>query len=47
MHRRKNNIKVDLKNRVRVRGSGWGPVTGSCEHGNEPPGSTKAEELID
>jgi hypothetical protein len=22
-------------------GSGWGPVEGSCEHGNEPSGSIK------
>jgi hypothetical protein len=22
-------------------GSGWGPVEGCCEHGNEPPGTIK------
>jgi hypothetical protein len=28
-------------------GSGYGPVTGSCEHGNEPSGSTKGGEFLD
>jgi hypothetical protein len=28
-------------------GSGYVPVTGCCEHGNEPSGSIKGEELID
>jgi hypothetical protein len=28
-------------------GPGWGPVTGSCEHGNEPLGSIKCEEFLD
>jgi hypothetical protein len=26
-------------------GSGYGPVAGSCEHGNEPSDSTKGEFL--
>jgi hypothetical protein len=26
-------------------GSGYGPVAGSCEHGNEPLGSTKYGEF--
>jgi len=26
-------------------GSGYGPMTGSCEHGNEPSGSTEAGEF--
>jgi hypothetical protein len=41
------NIKMDLK-RDRVgwcgldeTGSGWGPVEGSCEYGDEPSGSLK------
>jgi hypothetical protein len=28
-------------------GSGWGPVAGSCEHGNEPSGSIKGREFLD
>jgi hypothetical protein len=30
---------------LRVSGSGWGPVEGSCEHGNEPSGSLKCWEI--
>jgi hypothetical protein len=28
-------------------GSGWGLVTGSCEHGNEPSVSLKNREFLD
>jgi hypothetical protein len=28
-------------------GSGYGPVAGSGEHGNEPLGSVKGKELLD
>jgi len=28
-------------------GSGQEPVAGSCEHGNEPSGSTKVGEFLD
>jgi hypothetical protein len=28
-------------------GSGYGPVAGPCEHGNEPSGSIKREELLE
>jgi hypothetical protein len=28
-------------------GSGWGPVVGSCEHGNEPSGSVKCGEFLE
>jgi hypothetical protein len=28
-------------------GSGLGPVTGCCEHGNEPSGSIKGGEILD
>jgi hypothetical protein len=28
-------------------GRGEGPVAGSCEHGNEPSGSTKGGEFLD
>jgi hypothetical protein len=27
--------------------SGQGPVSGACEHGNEPLGSIKGEEYVD
>jgi hypothetical protein len=45
--RPQDNIKTDFKtNRVQrcgldSSGSGYGPVAGSCEHGNEHSGSTK------
>jgi hypothetical protein len=28
-------------------GSGWGPVEGSCERGNEPSGSVKRWEVLE
>jgi hypothetical protein len=28
-------------------GSGYGPVAGSSEHGNEPSGSIKGREFLD
>jgi hypothetical protein len=28
-------------------GSGYGPVTDSCEHGNEPLGSVKRGKFVD
>jgi len=28
-------------------GSGWGPVAGSCEHGDGPPGSIKGMEFLE
>jgi hypothetical protein len=28
-------------------GSGFGPVAGSCEHGNETTGSTKSGKFLD
>jgi hypothetical protein len=28
-------------------GSGYGPVSDSCEHGNEPSGSIKGVKLLD
>jgi hypothetical protein len=27
--------------------SGWGPMAGSCEHGNEPSSSIKGREILD
>jgi hypothetical protein len=33
--------------RLNSSGSGEGPVTGSCEHGNEPSGSIKGGEFLD
>jgi hypothetical protein len=48
-----DNIKIDLK-RDRVgwyeldrSGSGYGPLEGSCEHGNEPSGSIKCWEVLE
>jgi hypothetical protein len=28
-------------------GSGYGPMEGSCEHGNEPSGSIKCWEILE
>jgi hypothetical protein len=28
-------------------GSGWAPVEGSCEHGDEPSGSIKCWEVLE
>jgi hypothetical protein len=28
-------------------GSGWGPVAGSCEEGNEPSGSIEGGEFLE
>jgi hypothetical protein len=42
-----DNIKIDLKEKgfwgceLNSSCSGRGPVAGSCEHGNDPPGSIK------
>jgi hypothetical protein len=39
---REDNIRMDLKENsvgrcgMNASGSGWGPVAGCCEHGNEP-----------
>jgi hypothetical protein len=47
-----DNIKMDLK-RDRMgwyeldrSGSGWGPVEGYCEHGNEPLDSINCLEVL-
>jgi hypothetical protein len=47
-------VKLDgyLENRVGgcgldSSGSGYGPVAGCCEHGNEPSGSIKVGAFID
>jgi hypothetical protein len=44
MHRWEDNIKMDLRKihlvcGLNSSGSRWGPIVGSCEHGNEPSGS--------
>jgi hypothetical protein len=47
-------IKIDLRERDRMgwyvldrSGSGWGPVEGSCEHGDEPSGSIQCWEVLE
>jgi hypothetical protein len=48
-----DNIKMDLReigwNGVCVyqSGSGYGPVEGSCEHGNDPSGSIQCWEVLE
>jgi hypothetical protein len=47
-----DNIKLDLKNRMGRCGmdsfaSGYEEVVGSCEHGDERPGSVKLGKILD
>jgi hypothetical protein len=51
-HRCKDNINMDSLEE-NLSGSGWRPMAGSCEHGNEPRGLYKmlgiysvAEQLL-
>jgi hypothetical protein len=39
--------KYDKWSRLDLSRSGYGLVAGSCEHGDEPLGSTKDEEFLD
>jgi len=43
-------LKLNLQEYSVTMWSGWGPVASSCEHGNEPSGSTQvtllAEQLL-
>jgi hypothetical protein len=49
-----NNIRIDLKGNTRKIGwygldrsdSGFAPVEGFCEHGNEPSGSIQCLEIL-
>jgi hypothetical protein len=51
-HRWEDNIEMELKRNKMARcgldssGSGYGPVTSSCEYYNEPLRSLKGGELI-
>jgi hypothetical protein len=46
-----DHIKMDLRGigwggvGWNSSGTGWEPVSGSCEHGNEPSGSIKCSEI--
>jgi hypothetical protein len=47
-----DNIKMDIQevgsgHGLDLAGSGQGQVAGSCECGNEPPGSIKCGEFLD
>jgi hypothetical protein len=48
-----NNIKIDLKRDsmgwygLDPSGSGYGPVEGSCEHGDEPSSSMKCWAVLE
>jgi hypothetical protein len=46
-HRWEDNIRMDRVRSCELdsAGSGYGPVAGSYEHGNEPSGSIKGEEF--
>jgi hypothetical protein len=49
-HRLPSNIKMDIKETrdgMDSFRSGQGPVVGSCEHSNEPLGSTNDRDLLD
>jgi hypothetical protein len=44
-----DNIRTDLRE-IEWEGVHWmhlGPVSGPCEHGNEPSGSIKDEEFLE
>jgi hypothetical protein len=44
-----DNIKADLRDRwgeLDSAGSGYGPVAGLCEHGNEPSGSIRKQDIF-
>jgi hypothetical protein len=45
------SIKIDLTEiewyGLDRSGSGYGPVEGSCEHGNEPSGSIKCRKVLE
>jgi hypothetical protein len=51
IYRREDNIRMDLGKKMvgmcalHSSGSRYGPVAGSCEHGNEPSGSTNARRV--
>jgi len=51
--RRWEDISMDLRNIILERcgldssGSGQGPMVGSCEHCNEPSGSTEGRDFPD
>jgi hypothetical protein len=46
-----DNIEIDLRgigwDGLDRTGSGWGPVEGSCEHGDEPSGSLKCWKILE
>jgi hypothetical protein len=42
-----SNIKANLKETVCEAFSGYAPLAGSCEHGNEPSGFITSEEFPD
>jgi hypothetical protein len=50
-HSWKNNIKLDLREMewygMERSGSGYGPVKGSCEHGDEPLGYIKCWKILE
>jgi hypothetical protein len=47
-----DSIKIDLRDRMGWYGrdgssSGWGPVEGSCEHGDEPSDSINCSGVLE
>jgi hypothetical protein len=50
-HRWEDNIRLIIREiwceGVDTSDSQQGPVAGSCEYGNEPPGSIKSREFLD
>jgi hypothetical protein len=43
-----DDINTNLKQNVcgPTNGAGYGPVTASCEHGNQPSGSIRGEKFL-
>jgi hypothetical protein len=45
-HRWDDNIKMHLRD-IRIDGASWSLVAGLCEHGNEPSGSIRKQDIFD
>jgi hypothetical protein len=44
--RREDDIRIDKETGLDSCGSGWDPVAGCCEHGNDPSGYINGEEFL-
>jgi hypothetical protein len=44
-HRWEDNIKMDLRE-IGINGANWIQLAGLCEHGNEPLGSIRKQDIF-